>query len=464
MPNKNKVISLFSGAGGLDLGFIMSSKYEILLANDIKEYMVNTYSLNFKMKKTKKILNTFPQVVQSDVNKLDFSALKELNIDIIIGGPPCQDFSVLRASTTKRQGITVRRGRLYAHFVRALVVLQPKAFVFENVPGLVSANKGLAYKTIINDFLNLNIRWKEIRQAIDVRNNNRKICGYYLIFNKIVNSSMFGVPQNRRRLIILGIRKDLVSKSSLFELPIYFRKALTGGLKLIQKYPLTSLETFEGKTLLELQEPYEEIMRKYEGVWREVGTQKAIEWKNKVWDKLTFDVIKDYLFFNKIRPEDDSEIEDAFKEHEKILKEIGFYGVNVNELKLPDKSNEIPKEPHNVINKVKMIPPGENFQFVVGSRWELRRKGVSQIYRKLNPLTPSYTVVAYGGGGMAMYHYDRNRSALTYREKARLQSFPDSFRFTGSNSAIKAEIGEAVPPLMAKRIAIALAHILEILD
>ena len=153
---KYKVISLFSGAGGLDLGFVLTGRYDILIANDIKDFMARTYSTNFDAKITKEIMpDTYPQVILNDVEKLDFSGLKDEGVDIIIGGPPCQDFSILRASTAERGGIFVKRGRLYAHFVRALVIIQPKAFVFENVPGLVTANKGLAYKTIVDDFTNL---------------------------------------------------------------------------------------------------------------------------------------------------------------------------------------------------------------------------------------------------------------------------------------------------------------------
>lgn len=461
-----KVVSLFSGAGGLDVGFMMAGKYEILVANDIKDYMVKTYSINFKAKVTRRIKpGEFPQVVLGDVERLDFSALKGEDVDVVIGGPPCQDFSVLRASTAKRGGILVKRGRLYVHFARALVELQPKAFVFENVPGLTSANKGLAYKVIIDDFTNLRLRWSEIKKSLNGGSNDdnlsSSIRGYTLIFNGVVDATAFGVAQRRRRLIIVGLRNDLVRSRSVFELMAVFKKLLYRKYGLLQKYPLTTLEVFEGKVISELQDKYVEVMKEYEGVWEEVGTPKAWEWKKRVWDKLSFDVIKDYLFFNRIPTRREGELEEAINKHKEVLREAGYYGKRITEIHVKDRSLVLPPEPPEIREKIRMIPPGENYEFLVGSKWELRRKGVSQIYRRLNPLTPSYTVIAYGGGGMAMYHYERSRSALTIREKARLQSFPDEYIFTGSLSQMKAEVGEAVPPLMAKAIAEALAQLLD---
>jgi DNA (cytosine-5)-methyltransferase 1 len=85
---------------------------------------------------------------------------------------------------------------------------------------------------------------------------------------------------------------------------------------------------------------------------------------------------------------------------------------------------------------------------------------MSLIYRRIHPLKPSYTVVAYGGGGTWGYHYASKRGMLTNRERARIQTFPDAFYFKGSWSQVRAQIGEAVPPLMAKRIAEAVASIL----
>ncbi|MGC9021421.1 MAG: DNA cytosine methyltransferase, partial [Candidatus Methanodesulfokora sp.] len=96
-----------------------------------------------------------------------------------------------------------------------------------------------------------------------------------------------------------------------------------------------------------------------------------------------------------------------------------------------------------------------------GTRWEVEGKGISLIYRRLHPLKPAYTVVAYGGGGTHGYHYERSRATLTLRERARLQTFPDSFLFSGSKTEIRAQIGEAVPPLASRRLAEVLAEILE---
>lgn len=461
---KYKVLSLFSGAGGLDLGFVMSGRFEILAANDIEEHMVKTYSVNFGARIVHRLQpRLYPQVILGDVSKVDFSLLKDEGINVVIGGPPCQDFSILRSSTAERGGIRVRRGRLYAHFVRALVEIQPEAFVFENVPGLLTANGGLAYKAILEDFANLNLRWDEVRKSLGSNRDapgNAK--GYNVLFSEVVEATAFGVAQQRRRLIIVGVRKDLVKKDRTFDIAAKFRKLMLGGREVLKKHPLTAMEVFEGLPLTKLGSKYVEVVKEYEGVWNEVGTEKIAEWKRKVWDRLTFDVVKDYCFFNEISPCNEREVEDIVETvHGTLLKEMGYYGVRVSDAKVRDNSHVAPAEPSEIVAKIEMIPFGENFEVLVGSKWELRRKGVSQIYRRLSPLTPSYTVVAYGGGGMAMYHYERHRSALTIREKARLQSFPDSFSFVGSLSNMKAEVGEAVPPLMAKAIASALAGLLD---
>jgi DNA (cytosine-5)-methyltransferase 1 len=91
-------------------------------------------------------------------------------------------------------------------------------------------------------------------------------------------------------------------------------KRLRGEDSLSGKYPLTPLEVFEGKPLTELQDKYYEIMNEYKGVADEVNTPEALKWKKNVWEKLRFDVIKDYLFINKIIPWNEEEISNAFKE------------------------------------------------------------------------------------------------------------------------------------------------------
>lgn len=461
MPRKYKMVSLFSGAGGLDYGFHSTGRFELLLANDINDFMVRAFSMNFKARiSTFQLNDLFPQVVLSDVSNLDFHSLKDTGVDVIVGGPPCQDFSVLRASTTERSGITVKRGQLYGHFVRALAQLQPMAFVFENVPGLVTANEGIAYETILKDFQRLDIRWDEIKKTIKQDNSGGKLQRYSIIFSKVIDASHIGVPQIRKRLIIIGLREDLIKKQDPLTISYKFERTLWKN-KIFKKYPLTAMEVFEGEVVPNLQWKYEQIMRDYDGIWTEVNTPRAYKWKKETWDNLTFNAVKDYLLLNDVSRCDNDEIVIAFNEHKALLRELGYFKSRVSSLEFPDGSNRPVKEKPEIVEAIRMIPPDENYEFVVGSKWELRKKGVSQIYRRLHPLKPSYTVVAYGGGGMAMYHYERTRSALTNREKARLQTFPDTFKFTGSYSNMKAEIGEAVPPLLAKRLAQALLQILD---
>ena len=364
-------------------------------------------------------------------------ALEEL--DALLGGPPCQDFSVIRGRSDKRKGLLVRRGRLYLEFVRALRALKPKAFVFENVPGLMNANGGLAYRAVLSGF---------------------RSAGYEVVFSGIVDFSKLGVPQMRRRLIVLGLRKDLVGNvANLWKV----RNVAERFLKpkdVLAKYPLTPLEALTGRRLDELQSEYERAMEEWRGVWDEVRTPKAARWKAEVWDKLKLDVVEDYLILNGIRPASGGELDEAMRAHEAVLKHMGWWRRPVCSEPLPDGTCDAPRDAPSVAERLRRIPPGENHEFVKGTRWEVGGL-MSNVYRRLHPLAPAPTVIAYGGGGTHGYHYERGRGTLTLRERARLQSFPDSFLFLGSKTQIRAQIGEAVPPLGAERLAQALSVALE---
>lgn len=190
-----KVVSLFSGCGGLDLGleggFSYLGKYydknpfKIIWANDINEKATKTQRLNFKdldvvCGDITKVLN------ETHDNQLSF--LEDIprlpqHADVVIGGFPCQDFSL----AGKREGFSVERGKLYQSMAKVIEILKPKVFLAENVKGLISWRNGLAIKTIIEDFSKL---------------------GYKVGF-KLFNAADYGVPQTRERVIIIGVRNDI---------------------------------------------------------------------------------------------------------------------------------------------------------------------------------------------------------------------------------------------------------------
>lgn len=166
---KPKVLSLFSGCGGLDLGFKQAG-YEIVWANDFEPSSCRTYARNFG-----------PHVVEGSIVDIDFT--KTPDVDIITGGFPCQDFSMV----SKRGGLETDRGNLYKQFVRAVETKMPKVFVAENVKGLLTANKGKAIQQITEDFAEL---------------------GYRLDIN-LYNFAQYGAPQLRERVLIVGVRHDI---------------------------------------------------------------------------------------------------------------------------------------------------------------------------------------------------------------------------------------------------------------
>jgi DNA (cytosine-5)-methyltransferase 1 len=117
-------------------------------------------------------------------------------------------------------------------------------------------------------------------------------------------------------------------------------------------------------------------------------------------------------------------------------------------------NNEITRQSQDVIERLKYIPPGENAWYEgipEHLRLNVKKTRMSQIYKRLHPNKPSYTITGSGGGGTHGYHWKEDR-ALTNRERARIQTFPDDFIFEGSKESVRKQIGMAVPPVAAKTI------------
>lgn len=192
---KYKVVSLFSGCGGMDLGFeggfnflnkrYPKNKLEVIWANDIDKPSCKTFFYNFKK-----------QCSIGDIKNI--SSDKIPDADIIIGGFPCQDFSV----AGKRRGMDTERGKLFFQMLRIVKDKKPKAFVAENVKGLTNIKNG--------DVLDL------------IKEEFRKI-GYDVDHN-LYKAYEYGVPQLRERVFIVGIRKDL---KKTFKVPKKAKKIIT---------------------------------------------------------------------------------------------------------------------------------------------------------------------------------------------------------------------------------------------
>jgi DNA (cytosine-5)-methyltransferase 1 len=169
-----KILSLFSGCGGLDLGFEVAG-YKTIWANDINEYAVKTFE------------NHFGKDIITQKNIEEIKPKKDASIpdcDLIIGGFPCQDFSVV----WKQPGLDGDRGNLYRYYLEFIDAKKPKAFVAENVKGLLTANKGKAIQEILKGFSNAG--------------------DGYMVKIQLYNFADYGVPQFRERVLIVGIRLD----------------------------------------------------------------------------------------------------------------------------------------------------------------------------------------------------------------------------------------------------------------
>lgn len=172
MPETRKytVVDLFAGVGGLSYGFSRNDRFEIILANEMQKDIAKAYTLNHPL----------VNMLQGDIKDLSEDILRQAignrTVDVVVGGPPCQSYSTLG----KRQ--MDARANLFMEYKRVLCILHPRAFLFENVKGILSMDKGALFEHVRKEFEDI---------------------GYSLQY-KILNAVDYGVPQLRERVILVG--------------------------------------------------------------------------------------------------------------------------------------------------------------------------------------------------------------------------------------------------------------------
>ncbi|UVJ31101.1 DNA (cytosine-5-)-methyltransferase [Staphylococcus aureus] len=313
-------IDLFSGAGGMTLGF-ENAGFKNVFSVEFDKYAAETYKYNFPNHKL--VINNIENITNNEIKKI----IQDKEIDVIVGGPPCQGFSL--AGKYGRSFIEDPRNQLFKEYLRFVSIIKPKIFIIENVARLVSHNSG---NTI-----------EEIKSSI-------RYLGYEVKY-KVLQTADYGIPQKRQRVIIVGYRNHEFN------------------------YP------------------------------EKVNSIKTIR-----------DAIGDLPILNS---GESSSIPNhiAMKHSEKMLFKMQFISDGGNR-------NEIPIE----------YRP---------------KSGDARKYIKYNSQLPSIPIT---GDMRKVFHYNQNR-ALTSRELARIQTFPDNFIFKGTSISIQQQIGNAVPPKLAELLA-----------
>lgn len=326
---KYTYIDLFAGAGGMSLGFD-NAGFKNLLAVEFNKDFAETYKKNFPRH------NLIVDDIKNVTEKQIYDIIKSEKVDVIIGGPPCQGFSI--AGNIGRNFIDDARNRLFKEFVRFVKIIKPRMFVLENVAAMERHNKGKTIKEIVSSF-------KEI--------------GYDIKY-KVLNAVNYGVPQERRRIFIVGTLGE-----NSFEYPQ------------------------ESDNIVTVKEAIDDLPKLENGETSEIPNHTAMKHSDQMLEKMSY--VSD--------------------------------GGN---------RNDIPE---------KLRP----------------KSGDSRKYIRYNSKKPSFCVT---GDMRKIFHYNQNR-ALTCRELARLQTFPDSFIFLGNAGKVQQQIGNAVPVLLANKIALQVKEVLD---
>ncbi|EJG1866066.1 DNA cytosine methyltransferase [Vibrio parahaemolyticus] len=379
-----KAIDLFAGAGGFTLSAI-EAEVNVLAAIEFDEAAANTYKENF-IKAGHQNIDLRAGKDFGDINKVDPLELREsLNLkkgelDLILGGPPCQGFSTHRI---KDAGVNDPRNALLLRYFEFVNEFNPKAFLVENVAGLLWER----HKDFLDKFLSL---------AEDA--------GYTIKFCGIVNAKDYGVPQNRKRVFIYGLRQDLDTDSDhVFPpKPTHFSEA--SG-----KYPQweTASSVFE-KIPQELYDQYWEEYFKKKTKWSYEQTMERLS---------------------------------ALKSGQEIEEN--------------DPCNVHMKPTDMMIERFSDTPLNGGREDA-GEKHRLKchsgeYKGHKDVYGRILIHLPSNTITTgCNNPSKGRFVHPWLNHGITLRHAARLQSFPDWFNFYGSSTEKARQIGNAVPPLLGK--------------
>jgi len=367
---KLNVIDLFCGCGGLSEGF-EDAGFNIVAGNDIDKDMIESYKLNHPKSKA----------ISGDISKLSSERILEntnflkKDIDLISGGPPCQGFSTVGY---RRENDS--RNKLFYQFLRIVKEMDPKAFVMENVPGLLSMQKGKVKEIIKEEFENL---------------------GYNVKY-AILKAEEYGVPQKRRRVFFVGHK--FMDKEFDFPKPTHGPKP-KGQLTLISSN-----------------------LKPFLTVWDAIGDLPSIESgeASEIYNKEPFTEFQKFL-----------------RNSQKVLKE-----------------HKAPNHTEVMIKRMQHIKQGQNHSNLPK---ELQlSSGYPNIYGRLIANEPADTITGNCGciSAPGRFIHSFNHRAISVREAARLQSFRDSKQFVGSQVKKYKQVGNAVPPLLAKALALEVRKLL----
>ena len=392
--NKLKVLSLFAGAGGMDLGF-KNAGYEIIWANDFDPDSVKTYRRNLG-----------DHIVLGDIEKIRTNHMPN-NPDVVIGGFPCQGFSI--ANLSRR--VDDSRNKLYKQMLRVIRAKKPKYFVAENVSGILTLGKGAVIEKIIKDF---------------------KSIGYKVDY-KLLNAADYGVPQSRKRVIIIGNRLDLenpypkqthqisTKQKNLFDM---FEKQISTkeAINFLAKVPLTNKTIYVNNRVIH----------------NHVGdTNVHDEFWGRKYPVNQFHIC-DYL--KKWRKK-------AGISTKKVDEHFGYAHTAGHWFRKDNNSGSIPN-PDDWRGLKKLLGFDNKYDKQVTTMVK-KKIQFEQSLRITNWKTPSDTLTATN----PEIHVNLKRR-LSVRECAILQTFPDDFIFEGATyRSMHKQIGNAVPVLLAEKIA-----------
>lgn len=434
---------IFAGAGGFSLGFSRAGfKCAGVVERDCKAS--ETYRTNFPGHVDGSL--AFLGEKEGDIEKIDFSgelreALENLDLDVLLAGPPCQGFS--KVGRGKLDSLARKRGAfsadprnaLYEKFLELLEVAQPRAFVFENVAGILS------------------LGGTNVAEAICLEAMSRG----YRVRCTLLNAAWYGVPQTRERVFIIGTREDLGIEPSFPE-PRH-RADLTRGhltntaiskdlfsvpdLLVHTPNPVNGLPSVNARQALHDLPPFLEHLRDRDG-YRAVrgrieprsylvGRPSRYAELMRRWDvpEMLAEVVtdhycrrtpRDYAIFGKMRHGD--RYPDALQIARQRYAAAKRRHERLRGGKKPRRKDFVPPYPENTFPE----------------KW-----------RKLYPDKPSWTITAHLAKDCYSHiHYDcEQKRSITIREAARLQSFPDAFHLSGNMGDCFRQIGNAVPPLLA---------------